>query len=496
MKHILITLTVFAFFNTLPAQVIDTNALKNFDAAIVAKVYSFARYTTLTSSQQQYLAFHYKITDSITKAWILQGKPAASIDSFINKSSHMFYEMNNIDASNKAAFSDKNSAAFAAMASKGEMDYIQEEYKPGPHESKIIQQWVAAKYKTIYQRYLMNENDSYSAKQSAGLYDLYNFYPALYAGKYISDYIEKLNGIKKLPDSTQLKIRNGFLNMVRSNKYADWSNALLTITRHLLPDTALFSKLYHDELTRQAIANSAADKYNLINVQHISYNAFNGVFDLVVQKNYANALIQYTYGPDNPYIVDSLIFLTSRHYDSTIKASLIRDGSIQPGSQFAIALKYKDYLKLDPRLTDTLVFHAMKMAHWQDSVQLRDPFVWIDYSDYESRILSALLTEEQYTGVLMIKNKSNAYLTARKAWDDLEKFHLTGGLNKEQTIIQIAEFHIAWYSAWNRMAHDSKRQTANTRALDEIKPEILKKLEQARWNATVEKPANDARLKW
>jgi hypothetical protein len=496
MKHILITLSFFAFFTTLQAQVIDSSVLKNFDAAVVAKVYSFARYTTLTSGQQRYLAFHYKISDSIAKAWIMQGKPAASIDSLITSSSHMFYEMNNIDASNKAAFSEKNSAAFANMASKGEMDYIQEEYKPGPHEKNIIQQWVAAKYKMIYQRYLMNEDDSYSAKQSAGLYDLYNFYPALYAGKYIGDYIEKVNTIKKLPDSTQLKIRNAFLHAIKTDKYADWSNTLLTITRYLLPDTALFSKLYHDKLIREAIANSATDKYNLINVQHISYNAFNAVFDLVVQKNYTNALIQYTYGPDNHYIVDSLIFLTSRRYDSSIKASLIRDGSIQPGSQFAIALKYKDYLKLDPRLTDTLVFHAMQIAHWQDSVQLRDPFVWIDYGDYESRILSSLLTEEQYTGLLMIRNKSNAYLTARKAWDDLEKFNMTGGLNKDQTIIQIAEFNIAWFSAWNRMAHDKKRQTANTRALDEIKPEILKKLEQARWNATVEKPANDARLKW
>jgi hypothetical protein len=496
MKYILITLTFSAFFNTLQAQVIDTNALKNFDAGIVSKVYSFARYTTLTSGQQRYLAYYYKITDSIAKLWILQGRPAAEIDSLLNKSSHIFYELNNIDASNKAAFSEKNSAAFASMASRGEMDYIQEEYKPGPHENKIIAQWVAAKYKMIYQRYLMNQDDTYSAKQSSGLYDLYNFYPALYASKYISDYIEKLATIKKLPDATQLNIRNAFLNTIRNNKYADWSNALLNITRYLLPDTALFSKLYHEELTKQAIANSAADKYNLITVQHISYNAFNGVFNLVVQKNYANALIQYTYGADNSYIVDSLIFLSSRHYDSAIKASLIRDGSLLPNTQFAIALKYKDYLKLDPKLIDTLVFHAMVLAGRQDSVQLRDPFVTIEFGDYESRVLSSLLTEEQYTGLLMIRNKSNAYATARKDWDDLEKFKLTGNLNKDQTIIQMAEYYIARFSAWNRMAHDNKRQTANMRALEEIKPEIIKKLDQARWNATIDKPNNDAKLTW
>jgi hypothetical protein len=247
---------------------------------------------------------------------------------------------------------------------------------------------------------------------------------------------------------------------------------------------------------KQALANSAADKYNLINIQHISYNAFNGVFDLVVQKNYANALIQYTYGADNPYIVDSLIFLSSRRYDSSIKASLIRDGSLLPATQFAIALKYKDYLKLDPRLIDTLVFHAMLVAARQDSVQMREPFASIDFGDYESSILSSLLTEEQYTSLLMIRNKPNAYATARKDWDDLEKYNLAGNLNKDQIITQIAEFYIVRFSAWNRMAHDNKRQTANMRALEEIKPQILKTLDQARWNVPPEKAKNDAKLTW
>ena len=496
MKYILINLTVFTIFNTVQAQGIDTDALRNFDAGIVAKVYNIARYTSLSGAQQRYLANYYKITDSIVKEWIMHGRPASKIDSLLNSSNHVFYEMSNINASQKAAFIEKNTADFVSMASRGEMDYIQEEYNPGPHESKIIEQWVSAKYQLIYQRYLMNRNDIYSANQSSRLYDLYNFYPALYAGKYIGDYIKKLDSIKKLPDSIQLKIRNAFLNTIRNNKYADWSSALLNITRHLLPDTALFSKLYNSELKNSAIANSATDKYNLINVQHVSYNAFNGVYNLVLQKNYANALIQYTYGTDNSYIADSLIYLSSRRYDSTIKASLIRDGSLLPATQFAIALKYKDYLKLDPRLIDTLVFHAMVLAARQDSVQMRDPFVSIDFGDYESRVLSSLLTEEQYTGLLMIRNKSNAYAKARQDWVDLEKFRLTGNLNKEQTIIQIAEFYIASFSAWNRLAYDSKRQIANLRALEEIKPQILKTLEQARWNSPTEKTNNDAKVQW
>jgi hypothetical protein len=497
MKTLTIAFIGLCFFFEGNTQLLDTDALKNFDAGIVSKVYSIAKYTKLTKEQQLYLANYYKITDSTTKAWILQGKPAEQIDSLQSRSNRIFYELASIDIARKSEYAHKNAERFASVASRGEMDYMTQEYKPGNAEYKIMQQWINNKYNLIYQRYLMNPLDQGSAKESSQLYDLYNLYPALYSNKFISDYLEKLNAIRKIPDSTQLQIRNAFLNAIKADKYSDWSQNLLNITRFILPDTSLFSKLYWKELQHEAIASTAIDRYNLINIQHISQNAFNTVYGLVLEKNFKNCLVQYTYGTFNNTLVDSLVARISVHYDSLIRVSLLRDGSLVSTSQFAIALKYREFLKIDSRiLLDSLVYHAMNLSRMQDSIRLRDPFVNIDFGDYESMHLSRLLSEEQYTNLLMLRNKTNAFVEAKKDWADLERRKMVQDMKMEETVIQFANYYIARYSSWNRLAHEKKKQTASARMLEEIKPQALKALDAARWNDEPEQPGNSLQIKW
>jgi hypothetical protein len=497
MKALFIGLFTFSFLFAADAQTVDTEALKNFDGGIVSKVYAIAKYTRLSKAEQVYLANYYKIADSVTKAWILQGRPSEQIDSVQNRSNRVFYELTNIDVARKSEFAYKNAEQFASVASRGEMDYMKDEYRPGDIEYKILQQWISNKYNLIYQRYLMNPRDQLSAKESSRLYDLYNLYPALYSNKFINDYIDKLNTIRIIPDSTQLKMRNSFLNAIKADKYSDWSKNLLNITRSIMPDTSLFSKLYGSEIMNEAVVSTAIDRYNLINIEHISLNAFKAVYNLILEKNYKNSLIEYTYGAFNVRLVDSLIAKTSVRYDSTIKALLFRDGSLLPTNQFSIALKYKDFLDIKSlTVIDSLVYHAMFLSHQLDSIRLRDPFGYIDFGEYESAHLTELLTEKQYTLLLMLKNKPNAYAEAKKDWADLEKRRMTQGLNMEPTVELFANYYIARYSAWNRMAHDKKKQTANMKMLEEIKPQPLKALDAARWNDEPEQPTNSLKLKW
>ena len=61
---------------------------------------------------------------------------------------------------------------------------------------------------------------------------------------------------------------------------------------------------------------------------------------------------------------------------------------------------------------------------------------------------------------------------------------------------QLTTFYTARYSAWNRFAHDKNTQMANIRAIDDNKPQALRVLEDARWNAQPVKANNTLKLLW
>src|SRR4051794_21393181 len=119
MKRLLLAITTSCSLCTGHAQVLDTAALGSFSAGAVAKVFAIAKYTRLTKQQQSYLAWYYSRADSTVKAWIMQGRPTAQIDSLQNKSDQLFYEMNSIDDAVKKEFAVRNAEKFAQTAAAG-----------------------------------------------------------------------------------------------------------------------------------------------------------------------------------------------------------------------------------------------------------------------------------------------------------------------------------------------------------------------------------------
>ena len=182
--------------------------------------------------------------------------------------------------------------------------------------------------------------------------------------------------------------------------------------------------------------------------------------------------------------------------DSLNNISLVKDGYLLPLSQFTIALRCKEILKIDPAIIDSLVYYVMHMAARQDSMQRLEPFTWVDFGAYESFHLSKLLTEEQYTNLLLLKVKPDAIIAAKKDWAEMERRGMDKGLNKVYAISEIIDYYIKRYSGWSRLAHDSKLQMTNVRMLEETKPSSLKILDAARWNGEPENSDNNLKLQW
>jgi hypothetical protein len=383
----------------------------------------------------------------------------------------------------------------------GEAEYLKEEYKPDSSTFNDLKRSLSNKYNYILQtfsdNYLMNHEMAIDyAKKLNAVYDSYKYFPLLYSRKYIDEYLAKISKIKKIPEQSLAEIQHAFYNLIWQNKHSDWSMAAENATKLHFPDTAIIASLHKTEIAQQVAEGFAAERYNMVYRDHVSQWGFQKLEKLVKEKNYQKAVLQRTYAAYYPKQCELEISETMKRYDSTIEATLINDGSLQPTTQFAIALKYKQQLQLRPALCDTLVWHAMYLSKQRDSILFIDPFAIIDFGEYETIHLTRLLTEEQYNLVLFHKNRTYAAANAVTDWQEMEVRGLDRGFFKDETIRQITEYYIIKNNAWCRYANDKVKLWANLRSIDEEKPKALKVLDPIRWSGTTQKATNNLQLQW
>jgi hypothetical protein len=364
-----------------------------------------------------------------------------------------------------------------------------------------ISRSLSNKYNYILQNfsdnYFMNrETEGDYLKKLNEIYDWYKYFPVLYSRKFISDYIDRISQIKKIPENILSEIQHGFYNLVWQDKYTDWSLAAENATRIHFPDTAIFSSLHKQEIEQQVFEGIASEKYDLIFREHVSETAFRSLEKIIREKYYKKALLQQTYALYYPQKYSYMLKGTMEYYDSVIKATLIYDGNLQPATQFAIALKYKTQLHLRSTLCDTLVKHAMYLEKQRDSIFFRDPFAIIDFAEYETKYLKPLLTEQQYNGVLLQRNRTYAAANAQTDWQEMVERGLDRGFEKEETIRQITDYYIVKNDAWCRYANDKIKLWANLYAIDQEKPKALKVLDPVRWSGSTQKVNNNLQLQW
>ena len=480
------------------SQTLDKSIIQHYNPGIVARVYDVARSVNLSSTQQNALARQYAARDSMVASWVSLDRPAYEIDSLMGSGEEILSGL--LDRGQINTYQKTKSASFASIAAEGEFAYIKERYDPDSANLQNIRNSLKDKYSFIYQQYLsasMNRQQAEGAiRRTTKVYDSYNLYAVLYPKRFADEYIEKITRIRKIPDSTVQHIKQFFYNSIRSDKYDDWEQLINNATQYYFPDTALFSALYAAQFEKQAYELTAADDYNLIFLHKITRTAYDSVYGLIKEKNYKKAVLQYTYSEYHHAVFDSLTRLTTRYYDSSVEASLIRDGSLLPTTQFAMALKYKNLLQLRPGLVDTLVQEAMYLARQRDSILSIDRYAMIDFGAYEAERLNELLTEDQYNLLLTTKNQYKALVDAQADWAEMEQRGISGGFDKVETIREIADFYLLKYNTWNKLANDKLKQWETLRIIGMNRPKALQVLEPLRWTGNTDKATNSLKVKW
>lgn len=481
------------------SQAVHRSVTEKYDASVVARLFSITKYVDVDKDIQLQMAESIRLHDSTIASWIMIGKTKESIDTLQQVAQFQLYGM--LSKEQLQAYKYKSNFEISSAIANGEAEYVKSIYQPDSATYVDLKKSLTNKYNYILQafsdNYIMNhEAASQQLKKVEGIYDEYKYFPVLYARKYIGEYVSTIGKIKPIPKATLEQIEHSFYNLIWQNKYSDWSAAAENATRIHLPDTAIFSTLHRPELDQLSYEAFAAEKYDMIFREHVSEDAFKKLDKMLKEKYYNRFLLGRTYAAFYPRVYDSLVKQMANRYDSTITATMIYDGSLQPTTQFAIALKFKDFLKLSKATCDELVYHAMYLEKVRDSIVFRDPFASIDFGEYETTHLSRILTEQQYNVVLFHKNRTYAAANAVTDWQEMVARGLDKGFYRDETIQQLTDFYISKNGAWCRYANDKITLWANLYALDQVKPKALKVLDPVRWSGTTHRSNNNLQLQW
>jgi hypothetical protein len=498
-KYITGILFLMSSYCQLCAQIIAKPVMDKYNYSVVAKVFSIAKHVDINPQLQMQIAESVYLHDSTICNWISIGKSKGSIDTLQQIAQFQVYGM--LSREQLQTYKYNSNFEISNAIATGEAAYINEEYKPDSITSKEIKKSLINKYNYLLQsfsdNYIMNQQMAIDyVKKLGSIYDGYKYFPLVYSKKYIADYIGTIKKIKKIPDSAIAKIEHSFYNFIGEDKYTSWSHAAENATRKHMPDTIIFSALHNKEFEQQATEAAITERHSMIFTNHISAAAFEPLTQLIKKKSYVKIVLQNTYASYYPQQYNLLLRQNMKYYDSLAEAILMRDGSLQPTTQFAIALKLKTQLQLRPTLCDTLVQHAMYLATLRDSILLNDPFATIDFGNYEATYLTPLLTEEQYSSVLFQRNRTYARNNALTDWEEMIVRGLDNGFFKDETVKQMTDYYIIKNSAWCRYANDKVKLWANLYTIDQTKPKALKVLDPVRWSGATKKVNNNLQLKW
>lgn len=481
------------------AQVISPNILEKYSPGVIARLYDFTKNLVLTEGQQAAIAEKLKASENSLLNNIKQGKSYQEIDSI-----QRYFDGLVIKEVGKEMllYTQKKAENFARSMGESESQYFRTEFGLDSVTAMTSASILYNKYKRLYQTFLLyGANNKIAMEKMTEVFSRYDsldltLWTKNYHSKILETYLSAIkNARTTIPDSLLNKVKNYYVYLISKNPFADCGKALLTSVQNIYPDTAIISRLYKNEISREASYLLPFQQNIIFSKLRVTKDAYVNISPLVNEKLYKQVLYEYTYAA-NLRKRDSIIYESGQYYDSLITRYVLRDGSLLSSNQFSIALKYKKVIGIDPKLTDTLLYHAMYLTHLQDSIVTIKPFAKTDFKAYEAAILGNLLTDAQYSKLLAIKNDPTARMNAEDDWEDMVLWNISGDYNKEETLKELFNFYMAKWISYYKLANDKIKQEANQKVIKDSQPRALKALSAAK---KLPAPANantNLQLKW
>ena len=234
-------------------------------------------------------------------------------------------------------------------------------------------------------------------------------------------------------------------------------------------------------------------KYDLDGITYKSL--FDLFYDSKVELEMA--LIQVKPSDNKQVEIEKIILKNEneiRRFLSALRGkNLFKNKTIDPDdkSKFASAVRIREKLNLNDSQIENLINQANLMA------EMKIENSGLDLKAYERKILPNILTDEQYTSLLIYLNSKKASAWAKETWKELKDRGIDEGLDETQVYNQVFNYNLGKLVYFERFANDEATSSASINQLRTEKPEALQRLEfdKAR-NAKEKSKTTKAKFAW
>jgi len=187
---------------------------------------------------------------------------------------------------------------------------------------------------------------------------------------------------------------------------------------------------------------------------------------------------------------DSIVEL---YKQAALNKSLVNNKVLQAkdNSKFAQAIRLRKILVLNQAQVDTLLYHT-NVLH-----ELWSTKAGFNPKEYERKVLSKLLTDDQYVKLLLNIHREKANKWAQNSWKELKERNLNGELDSAKTVREVTNYYLHRWVVANRYGDEKPEQSASLKSIQTEEPKTLKALKAAkRYNNPLPEKSSAASFAW
>ena len=464
-------------------QVINTDSLNAYPESVVLKVFEVASKTTLTVSEQIALADLLTDEEQTLYDIVMNGGNANTIDSVKQNYKYRFNSL--LTAAELDAYYTAKSLKNANRVAKLTAAMLQQKYNTDATLQQYFNDILLAR-ETAINKVLQQFTDSTVLDTNVfrtivaydGLIDKY--IKAATGSAYLNNKLNFLDDEVGLDAAQRSNLSNTYYNLCLNNTegaYADVFNVAFNSVFTNVSDTPYYKALYGKEISNNARTTSQVAIAGYVKRYNLSAVTTQSLMPVLRQRDLNIALVNKLY-PNYSKTKSLLIDTITGTYQPIIDSLIAMDGNVTNATQLDIAIKYAQSLHLEDGQVEQLKSALTDLNKQRETFKLSDAVGEFDSKVFESKILSKVLSEEQYTTVLTLKYQSMANSMAVKDWETLINYgdEFLVMFEKTETETALTNFHLAYLIAFYRNAYDRELQYASCKRLNEIMPEALRVL--------------------
>lgn len=241
----------------------------------------------------------------------------------------------------------------------------------------------------------------------------------------------------------------------------------------------VFQEKYLKQMEKNAVAEAQAQllldrgKYKIDNdmyktLFHVYYNR-----KMEIEKALLVTGTSLNQQKDLAVIISKYDSIANVYLQAIKTKSLIGDKVISPrdNSKFASAVRNRERLQLSKEQIDNLIYQSKLMA------EMKRETPSLDLKEYERKSLPTILTDEQYTNLLILLNKKQASEWATNSWKHIQERGIDQGQDSAKVHREIYNYNLAKLVRKDRFGNDTPKISVSLARMNTEKPEALRRLE-------------------